>query len=184
MLPTEPLLPGQLATDDQVSVTIQLLGPAKLPPLAPPSLPRSLSSAQPIAVKSRPPIFGVKDPVFQKAWRTPTIEPREENPLLNQKNYMEDLVLPSEPLQQSELTLDSMERVFKRPRKDFDVLYTSSQAQPADLSIHQKLDFSPPSPPLNLSKVEDVPYDYTISRSELITGQLRRIRNQDERSGI
>ena len=47
VLPTEPLLPGQLATDDQVSVTIQLLGPAKLPPLAPPSLPRSLSSAQP-----------------------------------------------------------------------------------------------------------------------------------------
>ena len=184
VLPTEPLLPGQLATDDQVSVTIQLLGPAKLPPLAPPSLPSSLSSAQPIAVKSRPPIFGVKDSVFQKAWKTPTIEPREENPLLNQKNYMEDLVLPSEPLQQSEITLDSMERVFKRPRKDFDVLYTSSQSQPADLSIHQKLDFSPPSPPLNLSKVEDVPYDYTISRSELITGQLRRIRNQDERSGI
>lgn len=188
VLPTEPLAPGQLDTDDQVSVTIQLLGPAKLPPLvpptAPPSLPRSLLSAQPIAVKSKPPIFGVKDPVFQKAWRTPILEPREENPLLNQKNYMEDLVLPSEPLQQSDIILDSMERVFKRPRQDFDALYTTNQSQPADLSIHQKLDFSPPSPPLNLSKMEDVPYDYTISRSELITGQLRRIRNQDKRSGI
>jgi len=188
VLPTKPLHPGQLATDDPVSVTIQLLGPAKLPPLAPPtappSLPKSFSSAQPIAVKSRPPIFGVKDPVFQKAWRTPILEPREDNALLNQRNFMEDLVLPSEPLQQSEINLDSIERVFKKPRKDFDALYTTSQSQPADLSIHQKLDFSPPSPPLalNLSKMEDVPYDYsTISRSELIT---RRLRNKDERSGF
>ena len=184
VLPTKPLHPGQLATSDPVSVTIQLLGPAKLPPLtqatAPPSQTKSLNTAQPIAVKSRPPIFGVKDPVLQKPWRTPILEPREDNALLNQRNFLENLVLPSEPLRQSEINFDSMESVFKKPRKDFDALYTTSQSQPADLSIHQKLDFSPPSPPLalNLSKMEDVPHDYSTM------SHLRRLRNQDERSGI
>ena len=163
-LPTEPLPPAQLARD-KVSVTIQLLGPAKLPPLAMPS------PAQPIAIKSKP-------PVFKKAvWRSPTLEPRETNPLLNQKLHMEELVLPSVPLQESDIIPDWREGVYKRSKKDLDV----PQVAPADLSLPHQLD----SPPLNLSfsRLEDAPHDYTLSRSQLITGQFRRIQNQDERGG-
>jgi len=177
-LPTEPLHLSQLQ-QERVSVTIQLLDPPSVakPWSKDPSLPSCIN--QPFAVKSKPTPVPIN-------WRA-----QEENPLLNQKLvFVEDLSAgPS--TQMHSLVPDTLhqqqqhhDRLVKRQRTEL----TPTQLQPADLSINQKLDFSPPSPPLNLSSknvdAEDLPFDYTITRSELIKGQLRRLRNQDERSGI
>ena len=181
-LPKEPLKLSQLQ-DDKVSVTIQILEP----PTATKTWLKETINHQPIAVKSKP---------FQVAttpltWRSSP--PTDDNPLLNQKLvFVEDLSSRMTPPVHIDSGLDS--RVYKRARTELQgvasVLQSpdTTQTHPADLSIkiNQKLDFSPPSPPLNLSSKHsnDVPFDYTITRSELITGQLRRLRNQDERSGI
>jgi len=182
-LPTEPLHLSQLQ-QERVSVTIQLLDPPSVakPWSKDPSLPSCIN--QPFAVKSKPTPVPIN-------WRA-----QEENPLLNQKLvFVEDLSAgPS--TQMHSLVPDTLhrhqhqqqqqhhDRLVKRQRTEL----TPTQLHPADLSINQKLDFSPPSPPLNLSSKnvdsEDLPFDYTITRSELIKGQLRRLRNQDERSGI
>lgn len=169
-LPTEPLKLSQLTQmpQEKVSVTIQLLEPPKIGP----TWHRNGNINQPFAVKSKP-----SDSIPLNSWRS-LANTRDENPLLNQKTNVTDDILSRPP---PVIFIDNNDRLYKRPRTE------QEQSHPADLSITQKLDFSPPSPPLNLSskdRVEDVPFDYTISRSELITGQLRRLRNQDERSGI
>jgi len=169
-LPTEPLKLSQLTQmpQEKVSVTIQLLEPPKIGP----TWHRNGNINQPFAVKSKP-----SDSIPLNSWRS-LANTRDENPLLNQKTNVTDDILSRPP---PVIFIDNNDRLYKRPRTEHE------QSHPADLSITQKLDFSPPSPPLNLSskdRVEDVPFDYTISRSELISGQLRRIRNQDERSGI
>jgi len=73
---------------------------------------------------------------------------------------------------------------------------TPNQIYPTDMSTKQKIqiemDISPPSPPLNLSKdfvskrfdSDEMPFDYRIGRSDMISGQLKQLKNQDERSGI
>lgn len=166
-LPTEPLKLSQLPKD-KVSVTIQLLEPPKIGP----SWHHNGNINQPFAVKSKP-----ADSIPLNSWRS-LAATRDDNPLLNQKTLQttDDILSRPPPV----IFIDNpSDRVYKRPRTE--------QSQPADLSITQKLDFSPPSPPLNLSskaRTEDAPFDYTISRSDLISGQLRRMRNQDERSGI
>jgi len=188
-LPTEPLQlsqlqpTGLLPSNDRVSVTIQLLEPPK---------PQKF---QHFAVKSKP-----APP--ENNWRSAS-NPKDDNPLLNQKLIVEE-VLPSSPTTSIIYTSSTpVDRVYKRARIENNGLLPSNpthlqqtssfspsntQLHPADLSINQTLDFSPPSPPLNLSskrvESEDLPFDYTITRSELIKGQLRRIRNQDERCGI
>jgi len=180
-LPTEPLHLSQLQ-QERVSVTIQLLDPPSVakPWSKDPTLPSCIN--QPFAVKSKPTPVPIN-------WRA-----QEENPLLNQKLvFVEDLSagpstqmhsLVPDTLHQHQQQQQHHDRLVKRQRTEL----TPTQLQPADLSINQKLDFSPPSPPLNLSSKnvdsEDLPFDYTITRSELIKGQLRRLRNQDERSGI
>ena len=165
-LPTEPLklsqLPPLSGADKLPCVTIQVLPPA------PPRL--ATLTPQLFAVKSKPPVY------------LPASVPsaREDNPLLNQKPVSLEELASLAPVPGPAYT----DRVYKRARKEPE----EEQSQPADLSINPRLDFSQPalSPPLNLSsKMSDcVPHDYTISRSELISGQLRRLRNQDERSGI
>ena len=171
-LPTEPLklsqLPPLSGPDKLPCVTIQVLPPA------PPRL--ATLTPQLFAVKSKPPVY------------LPASVPsaREDNPLLNQKPVSLEELASLAPVPGPAYT----DRVYKRARKEPE----EEQSQPADLSINPRLDFSRPapapapalSPPLNLSsKMSDcVPHDYTISRSELISGQLRRLRNQDERSGI
>jgi len=186
-LPTEPLQlsqlqpSGLLPSNDRVSVTIQLLEPPK---------PQKF---QHFAVKSKP-------TPAESNWRS-AANAKDDNPLLNQKLIVED-VLPSSPAPIIYTNSAPVDRVYKRARMDNNGLLPSNsthllpsgfspsntQLHAADLSINQKLDFSPPSPPLNLSsknvESEDLPFDYTITRSELIKGQLRRIRNQDERCGI
>jgi len=166
-LPTEPLKLSQLQAQDKVSVTIQLLEPPKLG-----TWQHTGNINQPFAVKSKP-----SDSAPLTSWRS-LQSARDDNPLLNQKTP--DLTSRPPPV----IFIDTAEdRVFKRAKTE--------QSQPADLSISQTLDFSPPSalsPPLNLTKTrdEDAPFDYTISRgsSDLITGQLRRMRHQDQRGGI
>jgi len=179
-LPTEPLHLSQLQ-QERVSVTIQLLDP---PPVSKawikePSLPTS--NNQPFAIKSKPTPVPIN-------WRA-----QEDNPLLNQKLVLVEDLSARPSTQMHSQVPDNIhqhqqhvhDRLIKRQRVEL----TPTQLHPADLSINQtKLDFSPPSPPLNLSSKnvdsEDLPFDYTITRSELIKGQLRRMRNQDERSGI
>lgn len=162
ILPREPLLLSQLRPQAEcVSVTIQLLEPHK---------------TQHYAVKSKPSPANL-DPVQNSSWRN---SGRDNNPLLNQKSLPEEMSNTG--------TVLYLDRGHKRVRTE---LSDSPQTTPADLSINQKLDFSPPaphSPPLNLSskhlQQDDLPFDYRISRSDLITGQLARMRSQDERSGI
>ena len=159
ILPREPLLLSQLRPQSEsVSVTIELLEP---------------STTKHYAVKSKPAQANL-DPVQNSSWRNTC---RDNNPLLNQKSLPEEMSNTG--------TVLYLDRGHKRVRTD---LPDSPQTTPADLSINQKLDFSsPPSPPLNLSSKQpqdDLPFDYRISRSDLITGQLARMRSQDERSGI
>merc|ERR1719433_1644183 len=159
ILPREPLLLSQLRPQSEsVSVTIELLEP---------------STTKHYAVKSKPAQANL-DPVQNSSWRNSC---RDNNPLLNQKSLPEEMSNTG--------TVLYLDRGHKRVRTD---LPDSPQTTPADLSINQKLDFSsPPSPPLNLSSKQpqdDLPFDYRISRSDLITGQLARMRSQDERSGI
>lgn len=159
ILPREPLpqvLLSQLRPQSEsVSVTIQLLEP---------------QTTKHYAVKSKPALANL-EPV-QSTWRNSS---RDNNPLLNQKSLPEEMSSPG--------TILYLDRGHKRVRTE---LTDSPQTTPADLSINQKLDFSPP---LNLSskhqvQQDDLPFDYRISRSDLITGQLARMRSQDERSGI
>jgi len=165
-LPREPLLLSQLRPQSEcVSVTIQLLEP---------------NTTKHYAVKSKPALANL-DPVQNCSWRNSS---RDNNPLLNQKTGPEETPANTG-------TILYLDRGHKRVRTDLtEILQTHSpQTTPADLSINQNLDFSPPSPPLNLSakhlsQPEDLPFDYRISRSDLITGQLARMRSQDERSGI
>ena len=107
--------------------------------------------------------------------------------MLNQKSGQEESQGSQGSLGANTGTILYLDRGHKRVRTDLTDL--SPQTRPADLSINQNLDFSPPSPPLNLSakhlsQPDDLPFDYRISRSDLITGQLARMRSQDERSGI
>jgi len=160
ILPREPLLLSQLRPQSEsVSVTIKLLEP---------------QTTKHYAVKSKPAVANL-DPVQNSSWRNSS---RDNNPLLNQKSLPEEMSNTG--------TILYLDRGHKRVRTE---LTDTPQTIPADLSINQKLDFSPPSPPLNLSskhrvQQEDLPFDYRISRSDLITGQLARMRSQDERSGI
>ena len=184
-LPREPLQLSQLRgpSSECVSVTIQLLEPH--PPH--PSHPPHPQTTKHYAVKSKPGVPTNLDPAGNCSWRN---RERDNNPLLNQKAGQE------EPGQTSQVLF--LDRGHKRVRTHLTDL--SPQSRPADLSINQNLDLprpplpplpplSPPSPPLNLSakhlgQTDDLPFDYRISRSDLITGQLARMRSQDERSGI
>jgi len=176
-LPREPLQLSQLrGQSDCVSVTIQLLEP-------PQSQSQSQNTTKHFAVKSKPAVASL-EPGQNCSWRNSS---RDNNPLLNQKSGQEDFQA-SQGLQGANTgAILYLDRGHKRVRTDLTDL--CPQTLPADLSLNQKLDFSPPSPPLNLSakhlsQTEDLPFDYRISRSHLITGQLARMRSQDERSGI
>merc|ERR1719461_823272 len=158
-------------SSSSITAWVQQVEVARAPPTPDISI---LQLPQLFAVKSKPPVY------------LPASVPsaREDNPLLNQKPVSLEELASLAPVPGPAYT----DRVYKRARKEPE----EEQSQPADLSINPRLDFSRPapapalSPPLNLSsKMSDcVPHDYTISRSELISGQLRRLRNQDERSGI
>jgi len=191
-LTTEPLqftlLPPAIARQEATTLTIQLLEPksVKWPTIPLP---------QPFAVKSKP-ISRDASPAPNQTWKN--IQ-RDDNPLLNVVSHQNVPTVSTAVYQ---------DRLNKRARTDllpaspvqhpFTLVHTSTpnQTYPTDMSTKQRthieLDFSPPSPPLNLSNdfrskrfdADEMPFDYRIGRSDLISGQLKRLKNQDERSGI
>lgn len=191
-LTTEPLqftlLPPAIPRQEAATLTIQLLEPKSVKWPAVP-LP------QPFAVKSKP-ISREPSPAPKQTWKN--IQ-RDDNPLLN---AVSNQSLPTAS------TVVYADRLNKRARTDplpaspiqhpFTLVHTSTpnQTYPTDMSTKQRIqiktDFSPPSPPLNLSNdfrskrfdSDEMPFDYRIGRSDLISGQLKRLKNQDERSGI
>jgi len=191
-LTTEPLqftlLPPAIPRQEASALTIQVLEPKgiKWPTIPLP---------QPFAVKSKPQSRDLS-PAETHMWKN--IE-KDENPLLN---AVSNQSLPTVS------TVLYPDRLNKRARTDllpaspvqhpFTLVHsaTPNQTHPTDMSTRHRIqietDFSPPSPPLNLSNdfrskrfdSDDMPFDYRIGRSSLISGQLKRLKNQDERSGI
>jgi len=120
-------------------------------------------ASKPFAVKSVP------GSSVGAGWRSAL---RDDNPLLNTVAAAAPVPVP----------LPGLDRASKRART---VGRGPEQSCAQDLSNPAP---APPSPPLNLSAKRidpsDLPFDYRIGRSELISGQLKRLKNQDERSGI
>jgi len=207
-LTTEPLqftiVPPAIQRQEGTTLTIQLLEPknVKWPP-APLS--------QTFAVKSKP-LSRDSSPMTKPVWRN---NQRDENPLLNQvssvdtptvsriiytdnsiKRARTDMQLASHAAQSGHVHLSLPP--ISTLHVPMTLLHNSSpnQTHPTDMSTKPKIqietDFSPPSPPLNLSNdfkskrfdSGELPFDYRIGRSDLISGQLKRLKNQDLRSGI
>jgi len=160
---------------EDASLTIKLLEPKGIVwPTEP--LP------QQFAVKSRP--ISSPSPGLQPSWRRPE---RTENPLLNQRpDLLSQASLevapptpaPTIPSQtggnyKQEVQASS----YKRARTDADF----SSSFPTDLTKPHPLDLSSD---YRGQRSENSPFDYSINRSELITGQLNRLKNLDSRSGI
>lgn len=194
--PNEPLqftlLPTGSNKQEAATLTIQLLEPknTQWPPTP---------LQQTYAIKSKP-ISRDSSPASKPTWKN--IQ-RDDNPLLN---AVSNTIIPS-----ASTTIYTSDRLTKRARTDplpntptptqhpFTLVHSLTPTvnpQPTNMStndrIHIETDFSPPSPPLNLSnnfrskrfEGDDLPFDYRIGRSDLISGQLKRLKNQDERSGI
>ena len=73
---------------------------------------------------------------------------------------------------------------FKRARTEVD--FSPAQAppfQPTDLSKPHPLDLSSDLTQRR-TLYDSSPFDYSINRSDLISGQLSRLKNMDNRSGI
>jgi len=146
---------------------------------------------QPFAVKSKP-LSRDASPAQNPSWKNTE---KDENPLLN---AVATHNIPG--------VVYAADRVNKRARTEvsspvqhpFTLVHTPTpnQTQPADMSTRHRstieTDFSSPSPPLDLSndykskmfESDEMPFDYRIGRSSLISGQLKRLKNQDLRSGI
>jgi len=207
-LTTEPLqftlAPPVIPRQEGTTLTIQLLEPkgVKWPTVPLP---------QPFAIKSKP-ISRDPSPAPKQTWKNTE---RDENPLLNcvsgldtppvsmivytdraNKRARTDLQLAAHNSHttHSHMSLPPISTI----QIPMTLVHTSSpnQTYPTDMSTKQRIkietDFSPPSPPLNLSNdfkskrfdSDELPFDYRIGRSDLISGQLKRLKHQDERSGI
>jgi len=191
-LTSEPLqcrlVPPSTPRQEAATLTIHRLEPKTV---VWPSIPLT----KPFAVKSKP-ISRDPSPAQNPTWKNPQ---KDENPLLNAVSP-HNVPTPS--------AVSYQDRVNKRARTDsvganpiqhpFTLVHTvtPNQTQPTDMSTKQRIpietDFSSPSPPLNLSndyrskrfESDEMPFDYRIGRSSLISGQLKRLKNQDLRSGI
>jgi len=142
---------------------------------------------QQYAVKSRP--VPAPSPGLQPSWRRPE---RQDNPLLNQRPDMLSQVslevspptpsptIPSQTM--SNYKLQDVEATsYKRARTDTDF----SSSFPTDLTKPHPLDLSSDYRGQRVNKGDNSsPFDYSINRSELISGQLNRLKNLDNRSGI
>merc|ERR1719234_1427168 len=166
------------ARPEDASLTIKLMEPQGIVwPTEP--LP------QQYAVKSRP-VPAPSPSGLQASWRRPE---RQDNPLLNQRPDLLSQVslevapptpsptIPSYKLQDVAVTS------YKRARTDADF---SSSSFPTDLSKPHPLDLSSDYRGQRIEKGDynSSPFDYSINRSELISGQLNRLKNLDNRSGI
>lgn len=216
LLPTEPLelsIVNQLIPNlEDSNLTIQLLEPQGIKwPTEP--------IPQTFAIKSKPEDVHIST-AAKPGWRNHL---RADNPLLNQvsppihepnsnqpSNNTFCLENRSSKRARTELHFSSSSQMtsFSLPpisslnspsSKPFKFIHQPlmDQNYPTDLSKNKhnqiQSDFSPPSPPLNLStdnfksrrfELEDSPFDYRIGRSDIISGQLNRLKNQDERGGI
>jgi len=167
------------ARPEDASLTIKLMEPQGIVwPTEP--LP------QQYAVKSRP--VPAPSPGLQASWRRPE---RQDNPLLNQRpDLLSQVSLEVAPPTPSP-TISSSYKVqdvaatssYKRARTDTDF---SSSSFPTDLSKPHPLDLSSDYRGQRIEKRDynSSPFDYSINRSELISGQLNRLKNLDNRSGI
>jgi hypothetical protein len=165
---------------EDASLTIKLLEPKGIVwPTEP--LP------QQFAVKSRPtnltPSTGL-----QPSWRRPE---RTDNPLLNQRPDMLSQVSlevapptpsPTIPSQTGgNYKQDVQATSYKRARTETDF----SSSFPTDLTKPHPLDLSNDYRGERSERRDhSSPFDYSINRSELISGQLNRLKNLDNRSGI
>jgi len=139
---------------------------------------------QQFAVKSRPSL--IPSPGLQPSWRRPE---RQDNPLLNQRpDILSQVSLEVAPPTPSP-TIDSQTAnykqdvhatSYKRARTDVDF----SSSFPTDLTKPHPLDLSSDYRGTRSEKGDNSPFDYSINRSELISGQLNRLKNLDNRSGI
>merc|ERR1712192_294943 len=156
------------ARPEDASLTIKLMEPQGIVwPTEP--LP------QQYAVKSRP--VPAPSPGLQASWRRPE---RQDNPLLNQRpDLLSQVSLEVAPPTPSPTISSS----YKRARTDPDF---SSSSFPTDLSKPHPLDLSSDYRGQRIEKRDynSSPFDYSINRSELISGQLNRLKNLDNRSGI
>jgi hypothetical protein len=164
---------------EDASLTIKLLEPKGIVwPTEP--LP------QQFAVKSRP--IPSPSPGLQPSWRRPE---RTENPLLNQRPEMlsqaslevgpptPSLIAPSQTGANYKQDVEATS--YKRARTDADF----SSSFPTDLTKPHPLDLSSDYRGQRSEKGDNSsPFDYSINRSELISGQLSRLKNLDNRSGI
>merc|ERR1740116_658697 len=165
------------ARPEDASLTIKLMEPQGIVwPTEP--LP------QQYAVKSRP--APAPSPGLQPSWRRPE---RQDNPLLNQRPDLLSQVslevappTPSPTISSSYKVQDVAATSYKRARTDTDF---SSSSFPTDLSKPHPLDLSSDYRGQRIEKGDNSsPFDYSINRSELISGQLSRLKNLDNRSGI
>jgi len=164
---------------EDASLTIKLLEPKGIVwPTEP--LPKQF------AVKSRP--IPTPSPGLQPSWRRPE---RTDNPLLNQRPDMLSQVSlevapptpsPTIPSQTGgNYKQDVQATSYKRARTDADFL----SSFPTDLTKPHPLDLSSDYRGQRSEKRDNSsPFDYSINRSELISGQLNRLKNLDNRSGI
>jgi hypothetical protein len=160
---------GQPRPEDGGGLTIQLLQPKGIVwPTEP--LP------QQFAVKSAPLLLMAASP---QPWR----RDRADNPLLNQRP---EAAGPASPEAEA-ATPPALQPGYKRARTEpgYSLPALELQRQPTDLSKPHPLDLSSDlrhRPVLQANPSS--PFDYSINRSELISGQLARLRNLDNRSGI
>jgi len=165
------------AQPEDASLTIKLLEPKGIVwPTEP--LPQTF------AVKSRPTL--ASSPGLQPSWRRPE---RQDNPLLNQRPEMVSQVSLEVAPPTPSPTTPSPVTSFKP-----DLVHTSSYKRartdtnlPTDMTKPHPLDLS--SSDYRVKRSEELgdnssPFDYSINRSELISGQLNRLKNLDNRSGI
>jgi len=165
------------ARPEDASLTIKLMEPKGIVwPTEP--LP------QQFAVKSRP-VSTPSPGNLQPSWRRPE---RQDNPLLNQRpDLLSQVSLevapptpsPSTPSQTAADYKQDVQQAtsYKRARTDTDF----SSSFPTDLSKPHPLDLSGD---YRGQRSDSSPFDYSINRSELISGQLNRLKNLDNRSGI
>jgi len=154
-----------------------------------------------VAVKSKPP-----QPQFQAVTDNPLLNQimvsREPSPIRTSVSITRASKRPRTDLQASSSISHVITASTSRPRHP-----SVDNNQPADLSLRPRYDttaetrlksplslvttplrldteYSTVSPPLNLSSPQVSPYDYRVTKSNIISGHFQRLKSQDERSGI
>ena len=109
---------------------------------------------------------------------------RAANPLLNQRPEFNPQVSLEVSTPSPHTPLSMTNTGFKRARTEVDVSPAQAPSfQPTDLSKPHPLDLSSDLTQRR-TLYDSSPFDYSINRSDLISGQLSRLKNMDNRSGI